>query len=124
EVRHEQRGAHDLGPEPDPQRRPRQALVPRRARRQAEHGRRARKAAGEEVARDLRLPHRLLQDRPAVVRVELAALECDPAVAAVPSRPPRNAPSTAATTAPAATPIAFHMSGSFSVLTTGSGGSP
>src|SRR5581483_10777631 len=102
-------------------------LVADGARREAQHRRCAGDAAGEEVQRHLRLPHRFLQDRTPVVGARLAGIERDPAerpVVARHRRPPRNDATTLTTIAPAASAAAAHISGRCFVVTTGSGGSP
>src|SRR5204863_5352099 len=92
---------------------PREPLVAGYPRHGAQDGRGAAEPAGEQVPGDLLLPDRLLEYRPPVVRAHLAHRD-----------PPANAATTPATSAPAATAAVAHISGSFLVATTGSGGSP
>src|SRR4029079_11871841 len=69
--------------------------------------------------RNLGLPHRLLEDRPVVVRPHLGA-----ALGDAHERPPRNASAVPTTVAAAASAVVFHSDGRSRVVTTGSGGRP
>src|SRR5215212_7980303 len=119
-------------------------LVPGQAGHQGEVRRGARETPGKKVPRDLPAPHRLLEDRPAVVRAHLTlgrhAHLAPPirAAALLGHRdlwpwlplllahllPPINAASTPAAKAPAATAAGRHRLSNLRVTTSGSGGKP
>src|SRR5262249_47728214 len=125
-----------------------EGFVPSRAREEAEGRARAAEPAGEQVEGHLRLPHRLLDHRPAVVRAHLSPELGDRAVprrragrlvvagrlrirrrlrilvGSVHFPPPRKPASSPAPSAAAAAPAIAYMRGSRFVVTTGSGGSP
>src|SRR6266545_2824017 len=78
-------------------------------------------AAGEQVRRNVVPPHRRLDHRPPIVRLEAGH---DASGSLAHCRRPRNAAATAAAMASAATPALRHIAGRSRVVTTGSGGRP